>query len=108
LSIGRPATRCSVSYSRQCHAHQNSRDSPFLIVREALRGRVVLEQFPDSRRITDRELDAWLAPDSAYGRALAAELTTAELDRVHSAFRSQLVGKETSWSSAVAFLIARK
>jgi len=69
---------------------------------------VQLERFPDSRRITDRELEAWLAPDSAYGRALAAGLTAAELDRVRSAFRSQLFGKATAWTSPVAFLIARK
>ena len=67
-----------------------------------------MERFPDSRRITDRELEAWLAPDSAYGRALAAGLTAAELKLVRETFQAALVGRESAWTSAVAFLIARK
>ena len=69
---------------------------------------VETERSLDSRHITDREMELWLAPGATYGRALAAGLTPAELDRVRKMFRAQLVGREVSWASAVAFLVARK
>jgi putative ATPase len=69
---------------------------------------VELQQFTDPRRVTERELDAWLAPEAAYGRALAADLSPPELDQVRTTLRSALVGRESRWTSAVAFLIARK
>jgi len=78
--------------------------------REAGARDVSVETVPliDSRRITDREMELWLAPDSSYGRALAAGLESRELARVHEAFRAQLAGREVSWTSTVAFVVARK
>jgi putative ATPase len=67
---------------------------------------VAREQSVDSRRITEHEMNLWLAPDSSYGKELAAELSAAELAQVHSAMRSQLVGRETAWTSTVAFIVA--
>jgi len=61
----------------------------------------------DTRRITEQEMELWLAPDSSYGKALAVELSAAEVVLVHDAMRSQLVGRETAWTSTVAFLVAR-
>jgi putative ATPase len=68
---------------------------------------VETERFTDTRRITERELETWLSPAATYGRALSDGLEPAELSRVGKIFRSQLVGREVSWASAVAFLIAR-
>jgi hypothetical protein len=65
------------------------------------------EQSTDTRRITEHEMELWLAPDSTYGKALAAEFSAAETAQVHAALRSQLVGGETAWTSTVAFVIAR-
>ncbi len=70
--------------------------------------RVATERSLDTRRITEREMEAWLAPGATYGRALSAGLEPAELARVRGIFRSRLVGREVSWASVVAFLIARK
>ncbi len=70
--------------------------------------RVETERSLDTRRITEREMAAWLAPSSAYGRALSGGLETAELSRVHEMFRSQIVGREVPWASVVAFLVARR
>ena len=65
-------------------------------------------RFPDARRITERELEAWLSPEAAYGRALAAALSPTEMEHVRSRLREKMVGKEAAWTSTVAFLIARK
>ncbi len=69
---------------------------------------VELQQLSDPRRVTERELEAWLAPQSAYGRALASALSPKELSHLRETLRSQLVGRETQWNRTVAFLIARK
>ena len=66
-----------------------------------------MEQVLDRRRITEREMDLWLAPDSSYGRALSGEFNAKERAGVHDALRAQLVGRETSWTSTVAFVVAR-
>jgi len=68
---------------------------------------VEMEQVLDRRRITEREMDLWLAPDSSYGRALSGEFNAKERAGVHDALRAQLVGRETSWTSTVAFVVAR-
>ncbi len=68
---------------------------------------VETERYADARRITDRELDLWLAKDSTYGRALSAGLTAKELAKVHELFRSRLPGREVAWTSTVAFVVAR-
>jgi putative ATPase len=69
---------------------------------------VETERSVDTRRITDQEMDLWLAPESSYGRALATGLSTRELARVREIFRNQLVGREVAWTSTVAFIAARK
>jgi putative ATPase len=68
---------------------------------------VETERVMDSRRITERELAAWLDADSTYGRAVAAGLSVTEIERVGELLRSQLVGRETPWTSTVAFLLVR-
>ncbi|MGA2379981.1 MAG: AAA family ATPase [Spirochaetia bacterium] len=69
---------------------------------------VETERSIESRRITDREMDLWLAPDSSYGRALAGGLAAHELARVDEAFRAQLIGREVAWTSTVASVVARR
>ena len=69
---------------------------------------VATERSLDTRRITEREMEAWLAPGATYGRALSAGLSAAELTRVQGLLRSRLVGRDVPWASVVAFLIARK
>jgi putative ATPase len=69
---------------------------------------VETEPFTEARRITERELDIWLAPESSYGRALAAALDAKERAQVQEAFEAQLIGRETAWTSTVAFVLARK
>ena len=69
---------------------------------------VETEQSIDTRRITEREMNLWLAPDSSYGKALASAFSTGEIEQVHNALRSQLLGRETSWTSTIAFVVARK
>jgi hypothetical protein len=69
---------------------------------------VEIQQFTDARRISERELLGWLAPGSPYGRALAASLTPSELDQAAEAWKGALVGRETAWTSTVAFLVARR
>jgi len=69
---------------------------------------VEVQRFEDARRITEGELDAWLSPDGAYGRALAAALTAPEMEEVRRRLGARLIGRETSWTSVVAFLVARK
>jgi putative ATPase len=66
------------------------------------------ERSVDTRRITEREMEAWLAPGATYGRALSAGLSAAELTRVQGLLRSRLVGRDVPWASVVAYLIARK
>ena len=68
---------------------------------------VETEPVPDTRRITEREMELWLAPDASYGRALCEQFSPEELASVRDALRSQLVGRETSWTSMVAFVVAR-
>ena len=69
---------------------------------------VEVQQFTDPRRVSERELDAWLAPASSYGRALGAGLSPEELGHLKEALRRQLLGRETPWTRTVAFVIARK
>jgi putative ATPase len=69
--------------------------------------KVEVESYTDARRITVRELDAWLARDSSYGRALSSGLGPGELSQFESLLRAQLPGAEVSWTTAVAFLVAR-
>ena len=69
---------------------------------------VEVQPFTDSRRVTDRDLDAWLAPGSSYGRALAAGLSDQERGELRSALHSQVAGRDVPWTSTVAFVIARK
>jgi len=69
---------------------------------------VAIERLLDTRRITEREMESWLAPTARYGRALSGGLEPPELSRVREMFWSQLVGRDVSWASAVAFLIARR
>jgi putative ATPase len=69
---------------------------------------VETEQVLDTRRITEREMDLWLDPESSYGRALSEEFDAKEIAHVRNALRTQLVGRETSWTSTVAFMVARK
>ncbi len=68
---------------------------------------VSMESSVDARRITERELALWLAPDSSYGGALAAVLDPHELARVRETFRMRLIGREIVWTSSVAFITAR-
>jgi putative ATPase len=74
----------------------------------ALEVSVETERSVDSRRVSERELELWLAPDSAYGRALAAAFVPEELAQVREAFRAQLVGREVPWTSTVAYVLARR
>jgi putative ATPase len=69
---------------------------------------VETEPSVESRRITEREMDLWLAPESSYGGALAAALDSKELAQAQETFRAQLVGREVAWTSTVAFVLARK
>jgi putative ATPase len=69
---------------------------------------VETEQSIDTRRITERELKLWLAPDSSYGKALASEFSADEIEQVHDALRSQLIGRETAWTSTIAYVVARR
>jgi putative ATPase len=68
--------------------------------------RVVTERLTETRRITNRELDAWCAPGSLYGGALSAGLTPSEHAAFQAMLRSQLAGKEAPWGSTVAFVTA--
>jgi putative ATPase len=70
--------------------------------------RVETERSIDSRRITEREIELWLAPDSSYGRALAAGLEPEEVTRVLEILRDQLLSRDVAWTSAVAVVVARK
>jgi hypothetical protein len=68
---------------------------------------VATERSVDTRRITEREMETWLAPSATYGRALSAGLSAAELTRVQGLFRSRLVGRDVPWVSVVAYIVAR-
>ena len=69
---------------------------------------VETERSQDERRVTAREVEAWCAPGSSYGRALAGSLEPAEVARVRKIFTAQLLGREVPWATTAAFLIARK
>jgi putative ATPase len=69
---------------------------------------VETEQSVDNRRIAEREIALWLAPDSAYGNALAAALGPKELARVSEMLRARLVNRDVAWTSTVAFVTARR
>jgi putative ATPase len=64
--------------------------------------------YTEARRITIRELDAWCAPDSTYGRALASFLQPDERAILGTLLRGQLAGREVPWASTVAFIAARR
>jgi hypothetical protein len=68
---------------------------------------VQTEASVESRRISQRELDLWLAPESPYGKALSDALDAKERAEVQEAFGVQLVGREVSWTSTVAFVLAQ-
>ncbi len=69
---------------------------------------VELQRFTDARRISERELLGWLAPASPYGRTLVTALTPPEIHQAAEAWRAALFGRETAWTSTVAFLVARR
>jgi putative ATPase len=69
---------------------------------------VETERSQEERRITAREVEAWCAPGSSYGRALAGGLEPAEVARVRELFTAQLLGREVPWATTAAFLIAWK
>ncbi|MGO9308338.1 MAG: AAA family ATPase [Spirochaetia bacterium] len=66
------------------------------------------ERFIDARRITEKEMNLWMALDSSYGRALDGALDPHERELVRRAFREQLIGREVSWTSTVGFVVAWK
>jgi putative ATPase len=70
--------------------------------------RVEIERSTDARRISERELALWLDPNSAYGEALGAVLSSKELQQVQETLRTSLVGQEVPWTSTTAFLVAQK
>jgi putative ATPase len=72
----------------------------------AVEAHVELESYNEVRRITARDLDAWLSPDSAYGRAVAEAVPAEDRVELSHLLRGQLEGKEVGWSSFMAFLVA--
>jgi len=68
---------------------------------------VATEVFPEARRIAERDLASWLAPESAYGRALAASLDANELRSITDLMRHQLSARDVSWGSTVCFVKVR-
>lgn len=64
------------------------------------------QSFTDTRRMTNREIDAWCSPGSSYGRALASAFSPDELPLLQNLLRAQLVGRDIDWVSTVAFATA--
>jgi len=69
--------------------------------------RMSSESLGEPRRVGERELAAWLSPDSAYGRSLASMLSAEERSAIAQLLERQLVGKEIDWTTTVALLVAR-
>jgi putative ATPase len=69
--------------------------------------RVELECYTEVRRITAKDLDAWLSPGSSYGRAVAEAMSPADRDDLIRLLHGQFEGKEIGWSSFMAFLVGR-
>jgi putative ATPase len=69
---------------------------------------VETQRYTDARRITNRELDAWCAPESSYGRALTHFLAPDDRALVAKLLRERLAGRDIGWSRATAFIIARR
>ena len=69
---------------------------------------VQTQSFPDRRRMTTRELEAWCSPASSYGRALALSFSPDELHNLQNLLRTKLVGRDLDWVSTVAFVTATR
>jgi hypothetical protein len=69
---------------------------------------VETQRYTDARRITNRELDAWCAPESSYGRALAHFLEPDDRALVAKLLHERLAGRDVAWSSTTAFIAARR
>ncbi len=69
--------------------------------------RISTERPAESRRIGERELSAWLSPDSAYGRSIASALSVEERRVVAQLLERQLLGTDVEWMTTVALLTAK-
>jgi putative ATPase len=68
--------------------------------------RVEVERYTEERHISARDLDAWLSPESAYGRALAEALTQSELASLRRLLERHVENRDVRWMSSMAFLAA--
>ena len=69
--------------------------------------RVSIERLAETRRIGERELAAWLSPESAYGRTLSSALSDEERSIIAQLLERQLLGREIEWTTTVALLVAK-
>jgi putative ATPase len=74
----------------------------------AAEARVETETFTEERRISARDIDAWLAPGSPYGAAVLGAVSRDAYDELGAALRERVAGRPVPWTSTVAFLRVRR
>ena len=67
-------------------------------------GRVETERGDYGRVFTPRELDSWLSPASAYGRALASAFNEDEIRALREALDRSVLGRPSPWPFTVVYL----
>ncbi|HOX12205.1 MAG TPA: AAA family ATPase [Spirochaetales bacterium] len=68
------------------------------------KGRVETERGDYGRVFTQRELDSWLSPASAYGRALASDFNEDEIRVLREALDRSVLGRPVPWPFTVAYI----